>query len=70
MAALQEAGSPFDTKELAAQEVVSTEVKRGRATNRMHEIVRLNTKEAVEALLLCQHQVATRLGWSVHLKKS
>ena len=49
--------------------VVSTEVKRGRQTNRMHGIVRLKKKEAVEALLLCQHQVATRLGWSIHLKK-
>jgi len=70
LAALQEAGAPFETKELAAQEVVSTEMKRGRATNRMHVIVRLKTKEAVEALLLCQHQVADRLGWSVYLKKS
>ena len=45
-------------------------MKRGRATNRLHDIVRLKTKAAVEALLLCEHQVATRLGWSVHLKKS
>ena len=50
--------------------MTSTEVKRGRQTNRMHGIMRLKTKEAVEALLLCQHQVATRLGWSVYLKKS
>ena len=70
LAALQEAGAPFETKELAAQEVVSTEMKRGRATNRLHGVVRLKTKEAVEALLLCQHQVADRLGYSVYLKKS
>ena len=70
LAALQEAGAPFKTKELAAQEVVSTETKRGMATNRLHGIVRLKTKEAVDALLVCQHQVATRLGWSVYLKKS
>ena len=44
LAALQEAGAHFDTRELAVQEVVSTEVKRGRATNRMHGIVRLKTK--------------------------
>ena len=56
LAALQEAGAPFETKELAAQEVVSTEMKRSRATNRLHGIVGLKTKEAVEALLLCQHQ--------------
>jgi hypothetical protein len=70
LAALQEAGAPFGTKELAAQEVVSTEMKRGRATNRLHGVVRLKTKDAVEALLLCQHQVADRLGYSVYLKKS
>jgi len=70
LAALQEAGAPFETKELAAQEVVSSEMKRGRATNRLHGVVRLKTKEAVEALLLCQHQVADRLGYSVYLKKS
>ena len=70
LAALQEAGAPFETKELAAQEVVSTELKRGRKTNRLHGVVRLKTKEAVEALVLCQHQVADRLGYSVYLKKS
>ena len=70
LAALQEAGAPFETKELAAQEVVSTEMKRGRKTNRLHGVVRLKTKEAVEALVLCQHQVADRLGYSVYLKKS
>ena len=45
-------------------------MKRGRATNMLHGVVRLKTKEAVDALLLCQHQVANKLGYSVYLKKS
>ena len=39
-------------------------MKRGRSTNRM------KAKASMEALLLCEHQVALRLGWSVYLKKS
>ena len=67
---LQETGAPFDTEELAMKEVVSIEVKWGRAVNRLHGIVRLKMKTAVEALLMRKHQVATRLGWSVYLRKS